>query len=116
MKRLFAYLWASPATLLGLIFLPIGWVSGGTVMIVDGVVEICGGLITRFLQRGMLVIGSAGAMTLGHVVLGQDERCLISSRLHERVHVAQYERWGPLMLPLYLLFSVMAHLQGGHAY
>lgn len=116
MKRLLLYLWASPASLLGLIFVPLACSSGGKVRTVGGVIEVSGGLVSRFLQRGMFVIGSAGAMTLGHIVLGQDEKCLARSRQHERVHVAQYERWGPLMIPLYLLSSVTARLRGGHPY
>jgi hypothetical protein len=55
-------------------------------------------------------------MTLGHVVLAQDQRSLIASRKHERVHVAQYERWGPLMIPLYLISSGAAGLSGKHPY
>lgn len=116
MKRLLTYLWALPATLLGLTFLPLAWISGGKVRVVDGVIEIYGGLVTLFLQHGMLVIASAGAMTLGHIVLGQDESLLVSCRRHERAHVAQYERWGPLMIPLYLLFSAGARLRGRHSY
>src|SRR6266550_9474800 len=95
--RLLAYLWASPATFLGLLFVPLAYISDGRVRVVSGVIEISGGLVSRFLQRGMLVIGSAGAMTLGHVILGQDENCLAYCRKHERVHVAQYERWGPFL-------------------
>jgi hypothetical protein len=116
MKKLFRYLWALPATVLGLVCLPLALMSGGTFRVVDGVIEIWGGLVTLFLQRGMLVIGSAAAMTLGHVVLGQDEKNLVRYRRHERVHVAQYERWGLLMIPLYLIFSASAHLSGRHSY
>lgn len=55
-------------------------------------------------------------MTLGHVVIGQDESCLDRNRDHERVHVGQYERWGSLMIPLYLLSSAAARLRGAHSY
>jgi hypothetical protein len=116
MKRFLHYLWASPATLLGLIFVPLAYLSGGKVQVVNGVIEISGGLVSQFLEHGMLVIRSAGAMTLGHVVLGQDERSLVVSRRHERVHVAQYERWGPLMIPFYLISSGAAALVRKHPY
>ena len=116
MKRILVYLWVAPATILGLIFLPLACISGGNVRVVGGVIEISGGLVTLFLQHGMLVISSATAMTLGHVVLGQNESGLLSSRSHERIHVAQYERWGPLMIPLYLLSSGVARLCGKHPY
>ncbi|MBV9848225.1 MAG: hypothetical protein JO250_00920 [Armatimonadetes bacterium] len=114
--RVLHYLWASPATALGLLFAPAAWMSGGRVRCVDGVVEIHGGLVQRFLAQGLPVIGSASAMTLGHAVIGQDQACLDDSRTHERVHVRQYERWGPLMIPAYLLASLWAYLRRRHPY
>lgn len=51
-------------------------------------------------------------MTLGHVVWGQDAKCLARSRDHEHVHVRQYERWGPLFIPAYLLASLIAWRRG----
>ena len=55
-------------------------------------------------------------MTLGHVVLGRDQASLDRSRAHERVHVRQAERWGPLFLPAYLAASVWSLLRGRHYY
>jgi hypothetical protein len=55
-------------------------------------------------------------MTLGHVVLGQDLFLLDATRAHERVHVRQAERWGPLFLPAYVIASVAALLRGGNPY
>lgn len=114
--RLLVYLWALPATLLGLVFVPLAYGSGGSVRAVAGVLEVSGGLVAQFLKCGIFVFGSAGAMTLGHVVLGQDEGWLARNRQHERVHVAQYEQWGAFMIPLYLLASGAAWLRGGHPY
>jgi hypothetical protein len=116
MKKLFQYVWAAPATLLGLVFVPFAIVSRGRVRAVCGVIEIHGGLVTLFLRRGVLIRGGIEAMTLGHVVLGLDQLSLDCSRAHERVHVAQYERWGPMMIPLYLLFSAFARLRGADPY
>lgn len=116
MRRVLVYLWASPATLLGLASIPIACVSGGKVRVAGGLIEVSGGLVSLFLRRCMFAIGSASAMTLGHVVLGQDESCLDRNREHERVHVGQYERWGSLMIPLYLLSSAAARLRGAHPY
>jgi len=59
---------------------------------------------------------SIGAITLGHVVLAQDQATLERSRIHERVHVRQYERWGLLFPLLYLGSSAGALLRGGNAY
>ena len=116
MKRVPVYLWAGTASLLGLIFVPLALMSGGRIQIIDGVLEISGGMVARFLKSGVFMLGGAGAMTLGHVVLGQDESWLARSRQHERVHVKQYERWGMLMIPLYLWSSCAARLRGGHLY
>ncbi len=110
------YLWASPTTLLGFSLVPIAWLQGGRVTIVDGVVEAHGGIITWYLNRGAPWIGPAAAMTLGHVVWGCDQDCLDTTRLHERVHVRQCERWGPFFLPLYLLFALLAWIRGQDAY
>jgi hypothetical protein len=58
----------------------------------------------------------ADAMTLGHVVIGRDARALELTRDHERVHVRQYESWGPFFVPAYLCAGACAFLQGGHPY
>jgi hypothetical protein len=55
-------------------------------------------------------------MTLGHVVLGRDVELLDVTRAHERVHVRQCERWGPLFVPVYLLSSLTVWLKGGRPY
>ena len=88
----------------------------GRVRIVDGVVEAHGPWLRRALTTCVPLSGGATAMTLGHVVLGQTERALELTRAHERVHVRQFERWGALFLPAYLMASVYATLRGGHYY
>jgi hypothetical protein len=110
------YLWASPATLLGLSLIPIARLQGGSCCVVQGVVEAHGGIITKLLRRGLPWVGSGAAVTLGHVVWGCDEVCLELTRRHERVHVAQYERWGPFFIPLYLLFTLIIYCRGGRPY
>lgn len=55
-------------------------------------------------------------MTLGHVVLGKTQEALDRTREHERVHVRQYERWGPLFLPLYFGWAGYLYLIGKHYY
>ncbi len=55
-------------------------------------------------------------MTLGHVVLARTRDDLESTREHERIHVGQYERWGPLFVPAYFLASGLAWLRGGDSY
>ena len=51
-----------------------------------------------------------------HVVLGLDGPTLDRTRAHERVHVRQCERWGPLFLPAYGLASLLAWWRGHDAY
>ncbi|MCB9855808.1 MAG: hypothetical protein H6818_08980 [Phycisphaerales bacterium] len=114
-RRGFAYLWAGPNTILGLLFWPLARMGGGSLHIVDGAVEIEGGGVT-WLLKNATPIGGASALTLGHVILGQSASALAISRSHEHVHVRQYERWGPLFLPAYLAGSVVAALQGRHFY
>jgi hypothetical protein len=111
-----ARLWALPATLCGLAAVAFAVASGGRVGRRGGVIEAHGGLIARVLARGVPIARGAAAMTLGHVVLAQDEECLEWSRRHERVHVRQYERWGPFFIPAYVLASVVAAARGGHYY
>jgi len=114
--RLLRYLWASPNTLLGLLVVLIARLSGGSARIVTGVVEVHGGFATAFLRRGLPLIGAGAAMTLGHVVLGQTADILETTRDHARVHVEQYERWGPFFLPAYIGSSVYLWLRGRNPY
>lgn len=109
-----AYLWALPNTLLGLLFVVPALVSGGRVRFERGAVEIHGGFARFFLRHCLFV--KASALCLGHTILGQDRDCLDHSRNHEHVHVRQYERWGPFMLPAYFLSSFLAWRRGEHFY
>lgn len=60
--------------------------------------------------------GGASALTLGHVVLARDAECHERTRIHERVHVRQVERWGLFFLPAYLLCSFWLLLRGRNPY
>ena len=111
------YAWALPASLIGVVCVALALGSGGKVQVVRGVLEVYGGFVSWLLRGGMpWMAGGASAMTLGHVVLGADQQCLAHSRDHEHVHVRQYERWGPLFLPLYGWFSLVLWLRGRDAY
>ncbi len=107
-------LWASPNTVLGLVAAGIARATGGDVRRVAGVVEASGGAVAWALRR--LTRYGVAAMTLGHVVVGQDRAALDATRRHERVHVRQYARWGPFFLPLYALSSLVALARGRDAY
>lgn len=113
--RLWRYLWAGPYTVLGLLLGGCAVLFGARMERHDGIVEVSGGLIGRALGRLPPALGFA-AMTLGHVVLAIDRSALAQLRLHELVHVRQYERWGPFFLPAYLLSSLLQLLRGRHPY
>ena len=113
--RPLAYLWASPTTLLGLLFVPDSLFSGN-VRVVDGVIETHGRLTRFYLTHCTFLRGGASAMTLGHVVIGRNSEALHHTRVHERVHVRQCERWGPFFIPAYLAMSALAWFRGRRAY
>lgn len=83
--------------------------------VVDGVIEASGGLLAPLLSRGNPWF-PIHAITLGHVVLGVSAEALGRCRVHERVHVRQYETWGPLFPLLYLASSAAALGRGRGAY
>jgi hypothetical protein len=114
--RLLLYLWVGPGSLVGLFAALVAVCRGGRCQIVDGVLEVYGGGVTEFLSRFSAVPGAISAITLGHVVLGASKYELDRTRIHERVHVRQYERWGPLFIPAYLLASVWLWLRGRDPY
>jgi hypothetical protein len=91
----------------------IGLLLGGRFRRVDGVIEIHGRWVARVLRRLWV---PATAITIGHVVFGQTAQSLDITRKHERVHVRQYERWGAIMVPAYLLASAYLYLSGRDGY
>ena len=107
--------WASPYSLIGLTVGVIGILTGGMGRHRLGALEFYGGAtawLVRHLPTGPTTLG----MTLGHVIIGQSPEGLDRCALHERVHVRQFERWGPLMGPAYLLSSAWLWCRGRDAY
>ncbi len=109
-------LWALPNTLIGLALVPLAVLTGARLHARDGALEISGGAIRWLLRRAVPIPGGALALTLGHVVLGRDESALRACAAHERVHVRQCERWGPVFLPAYLASSLLALAAGRDPY
>jgi hypothetical protein len=108
--KLIRYLWASPATLVGLVAALPCLLAGARCRAVEGTLEFSGGGLAALLAhapRGMRF----AAITLGHVIIGLDATCLDNCRAHEQVHVRQYERWGVLFFPLYLGSSAWAWMR-----
>ncbi len=108
---LIKYCWVLPISCLGILLLPFVILSGGTVIIVAGVIEAEGSIASCLLSRLHIE-----AIVIGHVIFGRDRGSLVRCRKHEHVHIRQYERWGPLFPILYLLSSAAALLRGQHPY
>jgi hypothetical protein len=113
--RAAAYAWAGPYTAIGLALGLIVVLFGGSGHARQGALEFGGGKLGRRLARlhGPFAFS---AITIGHVVLGLDHRILAAVRAHEQVHVRQYERWGPLFVPAYLLSSLVQLVLGRRPY
>ncbi len=101
MLRPLLIIWALPNTILGLCLGLVGVAFGGEVQMRQGVVEFYGPGVAWLMQRLLPNGAFAAAVTIGHVILGRTLETLERCRSHEFVHVRQYERWGPLFLPVY---------------
>ncbi|HVK57105.1 MAG TPA: signal peptide prediction [Burkholderiales bacterium] len=115
LHSLLQYVWAFPATALGIALALFARTTGATCNVVEGVLEVAGGRIDKaisLLPRPL----QFNAITLGHVVLGVDHVVLAACRAHEQVHVRQYERWGVLFFPLYFGSSLLQLLRGRNPY
>lgn len=103
--------WAAPCSALGAVLGALALAAGGSARRVDGTLEIAlrnaQSRVPRALARCPFV-----AITFGHVIVGQSHEVLRAVRAHERVHVAQYERWGAAFLLAYPLASAIAWLRG----
>ena len=111
-RRLAAYAWASPNTLLGLLAGLVVLALGGRVRVVRGVTEFSDGLLASWVADPVRF----NAITFGHVILGVSEAELAAARSHEHVHVRQYEAWGPFFLPAYAASSLWQLLRGRRMY
>lgn len=100
--QLIKYLWVAPITCIFLPLIPLAYCIGGSFAIHSGVIEISGGKLGQRLNKGLPLFGSAAAITLGHIVLGISPYYLNRTRVHEREHVRQFERWGFLFPLIYL--------------
>lgn len=113
--KLLRYLWASPASLVGIVLGLLAIACGARARMVDGALEVAGGRIRVLilqLPEGLRF----GAITLGHVIVGIDHAVLGHARSHEQVHVRQYEKWGLFFFPLYLGSSLLALARGRDPY
>lgn len=113
--RLARYVWAFPCTAIGLVVAGAMWALGARCRVHTGVMEVnFNGALPRVAS--VLLKAPFAALTLGHVVLARSQVDQDNLRGHERAHVAQYERWGPVFLLAYPLSSVVQLLAGRRPY
>lgn len=110
LSRLCRYAWAAPCSAVGLGCALVVCALGGRLQVRQGVLEVAA---ARPARRRALPFA---AITLGHVVLARDEATLARCRAHERVHVRQYECWGPVFFLAYPVASAVQLLRGRHPY
>ena len=109
------YIWASPASAVGVTFAAAALLFGARARVHTGVLEVS--LRPRSAGLAKVIAGVPfSAITFGHVVVARNEKELADLRVHERVHVCQYEAWGPLFLLAYPTESFIQLLLGRHPY
>ncbi len=107
--------WAAPWSLWGVFWGVLGLLTGGGVQRSGRIIEFWGGCLPLFLKYFPFVAGSPVA-TFGHVVLGRTWRHLEPCRPHQMIHVRQYECWGPLFVPVYLICGAVMWCIGKRPY
>ncbi|MFO1503427.1 MAG: hypothetical protein U1F39_06385 [Steroidobacteraceae bacterium] len=108
-------LWALPCSMIGLVAALFVLILGGTARWMRGALEVtyrqqyaqCGARSRALPFR---------AIVFGHVILSVSAEELQRLGPHERVHVAQYERWGALFLLAYPAASLWQWLRGRDPY
>lgn len=107
--------WAAPCSAVGLALAAVPLALGGKAKWSSGALEVtfrqnlagCGKLARRLPFRGIV---------FGHVILAVTDEELVHLGPHERVHVAQYERWGPLFFVAYGASSLWQLCKGRRPY
>lgn len=115
LRQILKYLWASPCSALGVLLALPFLLLGASARIRAGVLEVSFASPTQTLATALLKLPFAG-ITFGHVVLATTADLQDRLRPHERVHVAQYERWGPVFLLAYPLSSLVQMVRGACPY
>ena len=115
LNKLARVCWAAPCSAVGLLLACIPLALGGSLKCRSGAIEItyrdrisdCGAGVRAMPFRGIV---------FGHVILAISAEELALIGPHERVHVAQYERWGILFFVAYALSSLWQLMRGRHPY
>jgi hypothetical protein len=109
------YLWALPVTMAGLVLALASQLTGGSERVREGIIAVSGGISAMLLYPSRLHRGGA-AMTLGHVIIARDKKCLSQSWNHERHHVRQFEKWGLFLIPACWLVGFVLRFRGYDPY
>jgi hypothetical protein len=99
MEHPLGFVWTLPNTVLGLL-------AGALTLQRPRVVE--GALVFDRSARGLTAVMRSldrTAMTVGYVIVSSEP---VKGTLlrHEQHHIAQYRRWGPFFIPVYLLLAI----------
>jgi hypothetical protein len=114
-RKIVKLLWAAPCSAIGLVLATLPLALGGKAKWTDGALEVtyrqtsanCSRLANSLPFRGIV---------FGHVILAVTCEELQRIGPHERVHVEQYERWGPLFFFAYEASSLWQLLNGRNPY
>ena len=114
-RMILRVLWALPCSLIGLAASTLPLAMGGRARWIRGALEVtyrpriaaCGPRARSLPFR---------AIVFGHVILSVSAEELERIGPHERVHVAQYERWGPVFFIAYPASSLWQWLRGRDPY
>jgi hypothetical protein len=114
LRLLLRVLWALPCSMVGAL-LGIAVIAviavGGSARRVDHTVEVALAVDQQHTPAWARKFRFS-AITLGHVIVGQSHEALAALRAHERVHVKQYELFGPLFWVAYPGASLWALVRG----
>lgn len=114
LTRIARYIWASPCSLVGLLFAILLVVFGGSMRRKRGVLEVS--ISTSRPLDPACTKRAFEAITLGHVIIGFNDEGLEHFHLHELEHVRQYEQWGLFFFLAYPLSSLWQLLRGRSPY
>lgn len=114
-RRVLQRLWAAPCSLVGLLPALALLALGGRARWADGALEVTYREQARHCGRAARGLPFRG-IVFGQVILAVTREELEAIGPHERVHVAQYERWGLFFFPAYAVCSGWQWLRGRRAY
>jgi hypothetical protein len=111
MMAVLGFLWALPCSAVGAVLALVVMALGGSARRAGHTLEVALAVDHAAVPRWARGLGYS-AITFGHVIVGQSHEALAELRIHERVHVRQYEVLGPLFFVAYPLSSLLAWLPG----